>query len=236
MLMDPHTSRVVFRHHFKGNKNFHHKSKRSKLSTGPFTHTRADSLCQCRGRNFSISLCTRNCSLGNPQTAASSANQPYELTQNVNKSLLYSFAMTSGLKMSAGSSRSLKFHDENISFSITNRYCAIWNPDLNGIGGWDTTGIKSIYSDDTVTSCFATKLGTFAVIGKLYDTPYVQPDFAWLMAVKMFGYFLSFAALIIFTVVVCMSKYFFRLQFKSFKRRLFYLPRYKIFYLYNNQI
>lgn len=114
--------------------------------------------------------------------------------------------MTSGLKMSASSSRSLKFHDEDNSSIVTARYCAIWNPDLNGIGGWDTAGIKSIYSDDTVTSCFATKLGTFGVIAQLYDTPYVQPDFTWLMAVKMIGYFLSFIVLIIFTLVVCMSK------------------------------
>ena len=114
--------------------------------------------------------------------------------------------MTSGYKLSATSSRSLKFHDEDNSSIITQRYCAIWNPDINGVGAWDTANIKSIYSDDTVTSCFATKLGTFAVIAQLYDTPYVQPDFPWLMAIKMIGYFISFFVLIFFTVAVCLSK------------------------------
>ena len=114
--------------------------------------------------------------------------------------------MTSGLKLSASSSRSLKFHDEDNSSIVTHRYCAIWNPDINGIGAWDTTGIKAIYTDDTVTSCFSTKLGTFVVIAMLHDNPYVQPDFAWLMAVKMVGYFLSFFVLIVFTLAVCLSK------------------------------
>jgi hypothetical protein len=82
--------------------------------------------------------------------------------------------MTSGLKMSATSSRTLKFHDESESALVEERYCAVWNPDINGIGAWDTNGVKSIYTDDTVTSCFATKLGTFAVVAKIHETPYVQ--------------------------------------------------------------
>jgi hypothetical protein len=55
-----------------------------------------------------------------------------------------SFAMTSGLKLSASSSRSLKFHDEDNSSIVTHRYCAIWNPDINGIGAWDTAGLNLI--------------------------------------------------------------------------------------------
>jgi hypothetical protein len=60
--------------------------------------------------------------------------------------------MTSGLKKPISTARSLLFHDESQNQTITERYCVIWNPDLNGVGGWDTTGIKVIYSDDTVTS------------------------------------------------------------------------------------
>ena len=57
MLIDPLTSRVVFRHHFKGNKNFHHKSKRSKLSTGPFTHTLGQIRCNNAEVGIFLSLC-----------------------------------------------------------------------------------------------------------------------------------------------------------------------------------
>ena len=82
--------------------------------------------------------------------------------------------MTSGYKLSATSSRSLKFHDESTDPTVQQRYCAVWNPDLNGVGAWDTTGVNSIYSDDTITTCFATTLGTFAVVAQMDEKPYVQ--------------------------------------------------------------
>jgi hypothetical protein len=85
--------------------------------------------------------------------------------------------MTSGYKLSATSSRSLKFHDESTDPTVQQRYCAIWNPDLNGVGAWDTTGVTSIYSDDTITTCFATTLGTFAVVAQMDEKPYVPVKF-----------------------------------------------------------
>ena len=61
------------------------------------------------------------------------------------------------------------------------------------------------YSNDTVASCFATRLGTFAVISEIDEAPYVEPDFTWLMVIKMIGYVLSFILLIFFAVAVFTS-------------------------------
>jgi hypothetical protein len=43
-------------------------------------------------------------------------------------------------------------------------------------------------------------------VAQLDVIPYVQPDFTWLMVVKMIGYFLSFILLAVFSTTVCMSK------------------------------
>ena len=81
------------------------------------------------------------------------------LKTDLHRSCVYfpSFAITSGLKQLVVATRSLKFHDESTNTKIKKRYCAVWNEDINGGGAWDTVGVKEIYSDDTVATCFATR-------------------------------------------------------------------------------
>jgi len=99
------------------------------------------------------------------------------------------------------------FFDELDTSKVKRRHCAIWNPDIGSRGGWDTDGIKTIYTDDKVANCAATKLGAYAVVAEIKDDPERDDDLPWLTIVKWIGYVLSLIALLLFIGVILSSSY-----------------------------
>lgn len=102
-------------------------------------------------------------------------------------------------------SRKLHFHDES-NQKIGKRYCAVWNPDI-GTGAWDTDGMTTIYADDTVATCFATKWGTYGIVAEIYEPPSVPEELTWLLVTKFLGYTISIILLLVFVITVLRSKY-----------------------------
>ncbi len=92
-------------------------------------------------------------------------------------------------------------------FQVRKRHCARWNEDIGLHGGWDTDSVKTIYADDSVASCYSTRLGTFAVVAEIEDDPYATDDADWLLIFKMVGHGLSIICLLIFIGVILSSTY-----------------------------
>ena len=105
-------------------------------------------------------------------------------------------------------SRTLKSYFDDLERSrIRTRHCAIWNPDIGTDGAWDTDGVKLVYIGDSAATCHSTRFGTFAIIAEIEDEPSVDQDELWLRVVKYIGYGISLALLLIFIIIILVSKY-----------------------------
>ena len=128
----------------------------------------------------------------------------------VRRPLRYSLKLTSGggeKTPSGASAKQLKFHDDDDLNKKRRFYCAIWNPKLSDLGAWDTKGIKLVHSDGILATCYATKIGTVAVMSEIVEHPWVPDDYQWLVILKMIGYGVSILLLAIYCVTILFSKY-----------------------------
>ena len=90
---------------------------------------------------------------------------------------------------------------------VRKTHCAIWKETLGLFGAWDTEGMITKFSDEKVSTCIATKLGTYAVIAEVEDIPAVDPDALWLTIMKSIGFGISIFLLVLFIAIVSCSKY-----------------------------
>ncbi len=108
---------------------------------------------------------------------------------------------------SATARKTKGYFDELDSSKVRTRHCAVWDPSIGLHGAWTTEGVKTVHVDETVATCYATKMGSFAVVAEIEDAPYRADDEDWLFIFKMVGYAMSIVCLIAFAGVVLSSPY-----------------------------
>ena len=108
---------------------------------------------------------------------------------------------------STSSQRQLKFHADEDVHKDRRSYCAIWNPQLTENGAWDTKGIKTVHTDGTLVTCYATEVGAVGILSEVVEHPWAPDDFSWLLILKFFGYCLSALLLIIYCLTILFSDY-----------------------------
>lgn len=107
-----------------------------------------------------------------------------------------------------GWGRTLNSYFDSLDKSrIRKRHCAIWNPEIGTSGAWDIEGVKLVHAGDSAATCHSTKFGTFAIIAEIEDEPSVDEDEMWLLVTKYVGYTISLILLVVFIVVVLVSRY-----------------------------
>ncbi|TRY61634.1 hypothetical protein TCAL_09264 [Tigriopus californicus] len=99
------------------------------------------------------------------------------------------------------------YYDSFDDKRVTNRHCVIWNEDIGPFGAWDTRGVTLVKADDAQATCYATKLGIYAIVAEIEDVPHAEDDETWLNIVKFIGYAVSIILLLIFIGVVLSSTY-----------------------------
>jgi hypothetical protein len=53
-----------------------------------------------------------------------------------------------------------------------------------------------VYADDAIATCYATTMGTYAIVAEIRDDPYEADDELWLQMTKFVGYLLSIVLLL----------------------------------------
>ncbi len=99
------------------------------------------------------------------------------------------------------------FFDDLDDSRVRRRHCVVHDPSIGLHGAWTTEGVKTIYVDSAVATCYATRTGSFAVVAEVEDAPYREEDADWLFIFKMVGYTLSVLCLLIFIGVIVSSTY-----------------------------
>ncbi len=102
--------------------------------------------------------------------------------------------------------RPLSYFDNLQKSKVIRRHCVRWNADLGTTGAWDPYGVTTVYSDDAIATCYATALGTFAIIAEIRDDPFEPGDDTWLQLTKAVGYFLSIVLLMLTVITICTSE------------------------------
>ncbi|XP_071749773.1 uncharacterized protein [Lepeophtheirus salmonis] len=94
--------------------------------------------------------------------------------------------------------QSLVFQKNPLKTRIKSIHCAVWNKHIGINGGWDIENIRILYSDEILSNCIASKIGTYGILAQLYDEPSLTPDPVWLLIFKYLGHILSILSLIFF--------------------------------------
>ena len=132
---------------------------------------------------------------------------PIRITLAIFKGREYGYNMPQ-VKDAPSASRGLEgiFEDEP-EVKVKDHYCAVWNEDLGRDGGWDRAGIKTVSVEDSLVTCYSTKMGTFGIVAELEDDPWAYDDPDWLFLFKMIAYALSVVLLLVFIGVIIYSTY-----------------------------
>ncbi|XP_063875718.1 uncharacterized protein LOC135108533 [Scylla paramamosain] len=100
-------------------------------------------------------------------------------------------------------SRKLSFHEEAPVKRVLGQHCAWW--DANN-SRWDGTGCLVMENTDRYTKCACAHFGSFTVMNELIEPRVVPDEHLWLLVLRYVGYALSILLIIIYIIVVAVSR------------------------------
>ncbi len=125
----------------------------------------------------------------------------------IRKPLRVKFEVLSSRHSDGYGRKLLGYFDDLEKTKVRARHCVVYDPQIGVHGAWTTEGVKTISVDEAVATCYATRLGTFAVVAEIEDDPYREEEADWLTIFKMVGYVLSIICLLVFIGTIVTSTY-----------------------------